>query len=140
MRLFDPKIAFKIREWADCQPDKGCGTIVVHGMPHGFCCRSFADRIQSDLPYPMDEELLQRIFRLTESNTNFPRILNRDPQPALQPACVSPLNADASSLFISGIPSARDTYPKFPTLFMSFPVDVIAVFSDLLAISKRPSL
>jgi hypothetical protein len=52
----------------------------------------------------MDEELLQRIVRLTDSNPNFPRILNRDLRSVLQHACVSSPNAGASSLFISGIP------------------------------------
>jgi hypothetical protein len=63
----------------------------------------------------MDEELLQRIIRLTEPNPHFPRILNRDLRPVLQHPCVSSPKAGASRLFISGIPYALDTYRQFRT-------------------------
>jgi hypothetical protein len=115
MRLFDPVIALKIREWAECQPCKVCGAVLLQGMPLGFCCRSFAHRVQSQSRPPIDEELLQRLVRLAESNANFAQILDRDLRPVLQHACVSFSNAGASNLFIFGISYALDTCCEFRT-------------------------
>jgi hypothetical protein len=70
----------------------------------------------------MDEDLLNHIIELTESNQKFPRILNRDLRPALRYACVSSPNAKALNLFISSIPYALDIYRQFTT-------PVYAVFS-----------
>jgi hypothetical protein len=61
----------------------------------------------------MNEELLQRIIRLTESNPNFPRILNRYLRPVLQHTWVSSPNTGVASLFISRISYALDADRQF---------------------------
>jgi hypothetical protein len=63
----------------------------------------------------MGRELLDHIVELTQSNSNFPWILNRDLRPVLQHARVSSSNAGASSVFISGIPYALDSCRQFVT-------------------------
>jgi hypothetical protein len=84
-------------------------------MFHEFRCRPFSDRIQSNLPRPLDQRLLDRIADLTDSDPNFPRILNYDLRPVIQHVCVSSPNGPTSSVFISGISYALDIYPQFIT-------------------------
>jgi hypothetical protein len=76
----------------------------------------------------MGKQLLNCIVQLTESNPNFPRILNRDLRPVLHHASVASPNGPASTLFISGIPYALDSYRQFST-------PVYAVFSRGDAVS-----
>jgi hypothetical protein len=122
MREFDREIANRIRNWAECSPCPHCRAVLVQGMPDGFRCNPFRDRIRSNLPPPMDEGLLNRNIELIDSNQKIPRFLNRDLRSVLQYAFVSSLNAKASNLFTSGIPYALETYRQFTTL-------VYAVFS-----------
>jgi hypothetical protein len=122
MREFHPEIADRIRVWAECGPCVHCGAILLQGMPHGFCCAPFGDRILANLPDPMDEELLSRIVQLSQSNPNFSRILNQYLRPVFQYASISSPNAAASNLFITGIPYALDFYRQFTT-------PVYAIFS-----------
>jgi hypothetical protein len=70
----------------------------------------------------MDEELLDPIVELTHSTPSFPRILNRNLRPVLQHTCISSPYGPASTVFISGVPYALDTYRQFTT-------PVYAVFS-----------
>jgi hypothetical protein len=84
-------------------------------MYHEFCCKSVAGRIKNHLPHPMGRELLDHIIELTQSISNFPRILNRDLRSVLQHARVSSPNAGASNVFRSGIPYALDSDWQFIT-------------------------
>jgi hypothetical protein len=115
MRDFSEDIADKIRQWAEIPPCLHCGAVLLRGMSHESCCKPFAGRIRNRLPPPMGRELLDHIVELTLSIPNFPRILNRDLRPVLQHARVSPPNASASNVFISGIPYALDSYRQFIT-------------------------
>jgi hypothetical protein len=115
MRDFNEDIVDKIRQWAEIPPCPHCGAVLLRAMFHGFCCKPFAGRINNHLPPPMGRELLDHIVELTQSIPNFPRILNRDLRAVLQHARVSLPNAGASSVFISGIPSALDSYLRFIT-------------------------
>jgi hypothetical protein len=115
MRKFDEDIAQRIRNWAEVPSCSYCGAVLLRGMTGKFCCHPFEQRIRSNLPPPMDEDLLQRIVELTRTKANFPRILNRDLRPVLHYASVSSPNAAHSNVFISGIPYGLDTYRQFTT-------------------------
>jgi hypothetical protein len=60
-------------------------------------------------------ELLGPIVELTQSISNFPRILNRDLRPVLQHVRASSSNTGASNVFISSIPCALKSYRQFIT-------------------------
>jgi hypothetical protein len=82
-------------------------------------------------------ELLDHIVELTQSIPNFPRVLNRDLRPVLQHVRVSAPNADASNVFISGIPDALDSYRQvtIPAYLVFFAH--IGGFQYPLAVQKR---
>jgi hypothetical protein len=63
----------------------------------------------------MNEELLNHIFPLTESNPNFSPLLNPDLRRVLQHCYVLSLNAVALHFFISGIHCTLNTYHRFST-------------------------
>jgi hypothetical protein len=44
-REFDPDIAQRIREWAECPLCSRCGAVLIRGMAPRFCCNPFGDRI-----------------------------------------------------------------------------------------------
>jgi hypothetical protein len=78
MREFDPAIAQRIREWAECPPCLRCPAVLIRGMAPRFCCNPFGDRIRENFPPPRDERLLNRIVQLSGSRSNFPLVLNHD--------------------------------------------------------------
>jgi hypothetical protein len=59
---------------------------------------------------PIEEQLLNRVVQLTESDPNCRGIWNRDLRPVPQYACFSPLNAVTANLFISAVPYALRVY------------------------------
>jgi hypothetical protein len=63
----------------------------------------------------MGRELLDHIVESAQSFPSVPRVLNRDLRPVLQHAGVSSPNAGASTVFISDIPCALDSYQQFIT-------------------------
>jgi hypothetical protein len=63
----------------------------------------------------LDESILRRIQALSQSNPNFPRLLNRDLRPVIQNAQIQSPSGPASTLFISGISFAIDTFRQFVT-------------------------
>jgi hypothetical protein len=63
----------------------------------------------------LDESILRRIPELSQSNPNFPRLLNRDLGPVIQNGQIQSPSDPASTLFISGIPSVIDTFRQFVT-------------------------
>jgi hypothetical protein len=56
------------------------------GIPLEFSCRLLIDRIRSNLPLPMDKQLLNLNVQFTEANSNFPGILNWEFGPVFQHA------------------------------------------------------
>jgi hypothetical protein len=115
MRDLNEDIPNKIRQWAEIPPCPHCGTVLLQGMSHKFCCKPFAGRIRNHLPPPIGRELLNHIVELAQSIPNFPRILNRDLRSVLQHGRVSSPNASAANVFISGIPYALYSYRQFIT-------------------------
>jgi hypothetical protein len=73
----------------------------------------FKEGIRSSLPLPMDERLFNRTIQLTDANSTFPRILNRDLSPPSDMPVFLLLMVPLGILFISGIPHAMDTYRQF---------------------------
>jgi hypothetical protein len=61
----------------------------------------------------MDQQLLDRIVNLADSNPSFPRLLNPDLRLVIHRAPVSSPIGPASNVFISGIPYALDPYRQF---------------------------
>jgi hypothetical protein len=87
----------------------------------------------------MGRGLLDDIVELTESVPKFPRPLDRDLRPVLQHVRVSPPNADASNLFISGIPSTLDSYREFVAPVYAVFFRTQQRFQYPLAVQKRLS-
>jgi hypothetical protein len=108
MREFDSEIADRIRQMSRVFRCPHCRAILLQGMPDGFCCNPFGDRIRSKTLPPMDEGLLSRILELTKSNQKFPRLLNRDLRPI-------------SNMHVFHHPMQRpqtSSYPAFPMLLI----------------------
>jgi hypothetical protein len=68
------------------------------------------------LPHEMHRDILAQIVEGSHSRVNFPRILNRELRSVIQNAPISSPRGPGSSLFISGIPYAIDTFRQFVTL------------------------
>jgi hypothetical protein len=64
----------------------------------------------------MPTELRTKIERATsDASPNFPRILNKDFRPVIKNANIGAPGASSPTVFITGIPSARDNYRQFLT-------------------------
>jgi hypothetical protein len=61
---------------------------------------------------------------IAQTNLNYPRRLNRDLRPVIQNADIRAPRAAGSAIFITGVPSAVDTYRQFRT-------PVYAIFNAL---------
>jgi hypothetical protein len=68
---------------------------------------------------PMDERSFNSMVQFTEANPYFPLALNQDLRPTFQPTDISSRSRPGSSLFISGIPYALNTF-TLSRLFMRF--------------------
>jgi hypothetical protein len=104
-----------LREFAEMPACEHCGAVLVRGMPAGFCCRPIDGSMVEHLPHPMPESILNKIKVRMLGRLTFPRILNCWLRPVIQNARISSHQGSGSSVFITGIPYALDTFRQFET-------------------------
>jgi hypothetical protein len=120
----DPTLFQFIRSEYEMPPCEHCGSVKILG---GFmrCCEGFSDEIQQNLPDPMPGNIRRVIEEFTANGRpNFPRSLNANLRPVIQNAKISSPNAAASTIFLTGMPYAVDSFRQFLT-------PVYAIFNAL---------
>jgi hypothetical protein len=111
----DPKIRDYLRERLEERPCPHCGEIKIKGCSTS-CCAGYEDTMTYHLPKPMPEHIRGAMESGTLlSDLNFPRRLNKELRPVIQNANISSPRGPASSIFITSIPYAVDTYRQFLT-------------------------
>jgi hypothetical protein len=92
-----------------------CGAVQIAG---GFTrwCSGHSEVMRDHFPQEMPTDLRLEIERRTnETSPNFAMIFNKDLRPVIQNANVPSPRVGSSTVFITGIPSARDNYRQFLT-------------------------
>jgi hypothetical protein len=75
------------------------------------CCQGFEQDIGHNLPEPMPTNIRRAIEEFTANGKpNFPRILNVYLRPVIHNAQMSSPKAAASTVFLTGIPSALGSF------------------------------
>jgi hypothetical protein len=91
-------------------PCPQCGAVQIAGR-FTRCCNGYSEIIKDNLPQEVPMDLRREIERRTnEISPSFPRILNKDLRPVMQNANIQSPRAGGSTVFITGIPYARDSY------------------------------